>query len=173
MDTLFSFLCSLAIKYTVLLFIFLVELKIKFTETFIDNLRTTDLSVRSKEEADFWSDLIFQSLRPISVRFQGQIEDMKESLRSLRNITLGVILLINIMWIILLYTLRFPQLEDYGLDSRGFQILFLAVYSFIVIVQFITLVCHRIITLVHYLGRIQSDEINSAQDNGIELVETL
>ena len=153
-----------------------MELRIRHTETLIDNLPISVLNATNEKESDFWSNLILRSLKPVSVRFQGQIEDMKESLRGLRNATLGVLFLVNIMWIVLLYTLQFPELEDYGLDSRGFQLLFLAVYGFIIIVQFVTLICHRIVTLVHYLGRIQPDEVISIEGAGeddIELVGTL
>ena len=139
----------------------------------VDNVPITYLSATNDKEDDFWSNLIHRTLKPISVRFQGQIEDMKTSLRGLRNATLGVVFLINIMWIVLLYTLTFPELEDYGLDSRGFQLLFLLVYGFIIVVQFFTLICHRIVTLVHYLGRIQPDEVIRLQDDEIELVGTL
>ena len=152
-----------------------MELRIRNTETIIDNMRITDLSNTDQEEADFWTNLIHRTLKPVSVQFQGQIQDMKDSLRSLRNTALGVILLVNIMWIVLLYTLDFPELQDYGLDSRGFQILFLAVYSVIIVVQFITLLCHRIVTLMHYLGRVQPYEVmgrNREDDGDMEVVQT-
>ena len=141
------------------LLLFSVELRIRHTATIIENVPATVLSSTNPDEADFWENLINIKLKPVSVRFQGQIEDLKQSLRSLRNTILALLFLVNIMWIILLYTLDFPELEDYGLDSRGFQLLFLAVYGFIIIVQFITLVCHRIVTLVHYLGRTQPSEV--------------
>ena len=152
---------------------FPVELLIRHTETVIDNLPITVLGSTDKEEADFWTNLIHQGLKPVSVRFQGQVEDLKQSLRSLRNGTLAVLFLVNIMWIVLLYTLEFPELEDYGLESRGFQLLFLAVYGFIIIVQFLTLICHRIVTLVHYLGRIQPDEVIHDKNESIEVVRTI
>ena len=139
--------------------LFAVELRIRRTATVIENVLYTDICTTKPDEADFWKKLIDIKLKPVSVRFQGQIKDLKESLRSLRNQTLALLFLVNILWIILLYTLEFPELEDYGLDSRGFQLLFLAVYGFIIIVQFITLLCHRIVTLVHYLGRTQPSEV--------------
>lgn len=148
-----------------------MELRIRHTETLIENLPATDLVSTDKDEADFWVNLIRRTLKPVSVRFQGQIEDMKNSLRSLRNTALGVILLVNIMWIVLLYTLEFPELADYGLDTRGFQLLFLAVYGFIIVVQFITLLFHRIITLMHYLGRTQPNEVVRPSDEP-EIVKT-
>ena len=134
-----------------------VELRIRETETQIDNLRIKDIS---EEETLFWNRKdINKVLKPVSVHFQGQVKNLKQSLRSLRNTALSVIFLVNIMWIVLLYSLSFPELEDYGLDKRGFQLLFLAVYSFIIFVQFVALVCHRVVTLVHYLGRTKPEEV--------------
>lgn len=128
-------------------FVYPVELKIKQTEIQIDNL---PIEVILSTEEDFWNEKsISEVLRPISVYFQGQlmIKDIKQSLRSLRNTVLDVIFLINIMWIILLYSLSFPELEDYGFDKRGFLLLFLAVHGFIILVQFLALLCHRMVTL--------------------------
>lgn len=132
----------------------------------------TVLESTDKEEADFWIGVIHRNLKPVSVQFQGQVEDLKKSLRNLRNAALAVLFLINIMWIVLLYTLDFPELLDYGFDSRGFQLLFLLVYGFIIVVQFITLIFHRIVTLVHYLGRIQPNEVMRSQNDSIEVVRT-
>lgn len=132
----------------------------------------TVLESTDKEEADFWISVIHRNLKPVSVQFQGQVEDLKKSLRNLRNAALAVLFLINIMWIVLLYTLEFPELLDYGFDSRGFQLLFLSVYGFIIVVQFITLIFHRIVTLVHYLGRIQPNEVMRSRNDSIEVVRT-
>lgn len=149
-----------------------MELRIRHTETAIDNLPVTVLESTNKEEADFWVGLIHRKLKPVSVQFQGQMEDLKKSLRNLRNAVLAVLFLINIMWIALLFTLDFPELSDYGFDSRGFQILFLAVYGFIIVVQLITLVFHRVVTLIHYLGRIQPDEVMHNPNESMVLVRT-
>ena len=149
-----------------------MELRIRHTETQIDNLPVTVLESTNKEEADFWVTLIHRSLKPVSVQFQGQVEDLKKSLRNLRNAALAVLFLLNIMWIALLYTLDFPELLDYGIDSRGFQLLFLAVYGFIITVQFLTLVFHRIETLVHYLGRIQPDQVMRNPNESMVYVTT-
>lgn len=139
-------------------FVCTVELKIKQTETLIDNLPIE--AIPSTEE-DFWNaKSISEVLRPISVHFQGQLKDIKQSLRSLRNTVLGVILLVNFMWIILLYSLSFPELEDYGLDRRGFLLLFLSVYSLIIMIQFLALLCHRVVTVIHYLGRAKPEEVS-------------
>ena len=154
------------------IYFFSVELRIRHTESVIDNLPATWLESTNPEEADFWIGLIHRNLKPVSIRFQGQVEDLKKSLLSLRNAVLAGLFLVNIVWIILLYTLEFPELQDYGLDSRGFQLLFLAVYGFIIVVQFITLVLHRIVTLIHYFGRLQPSEVTRGLGDSIEVVRT-
>lgn len=130
---------------------YVVELRIRETETLIDNLPVKAISF---EEAEFWNrEDIRKVLKPSSVHFQGQAKYLKQSLRSLRNITLGVIFLVNTIWIVLLYSLNYTELENYGFDKRGYQMLLLAVYGLTVLVQFIALIlCHRGITMVHYLN---------------------
>ena len=109
------------------------------------------------QEQKFWKDLIAEYLKPIPAQLTA-LEETKKSLRSLRNSFLVALFLVNIMWIIVMYTVKFPQLEIYGFDARAFQLLFLAVYGFVIILQFIGMVCHRGITLVHYLGQITFTE---------------
>ena len=150
-----------------------MELRIRETGTQIDNLHVKDISPM---EETFWNqEDIRKVLKPVSVHFQGQVKDLKQSLRSLRNTALGVLFLVNIMWIVLLYSLSFPELENYGIDKRGFQLLFLAVYSFVIIVQFVALICHRLVTLVHYLGRTKPEEVikryRNASSFNIQLAE--
>ncbi len=63
------------------------------------------------------------------------------------------------MWIVLLISLTFWQLELYDIDPRAFQLLFLAVYGLIILIQFFTMLAHRAVTLIHYLGRIKPREV--------------
>ena len=140
-----------------------VELQIRHTKGVIENVPITQLGgARLQEryytETDFWETLIHRKLKPVTVRFT-QIDDLKATLKGLRNTVLAILLLVNLVWIILLYTLTIPQLVQYGLEPRAFQTVFLAVYGIIIIVQFMTILCHRAVTLVHYLGRTQPSEI--------------
>ena len=143
-----------------------VDRKIRETKSTLEQLPEVDIATLNKDEARFWEGLIEHTLKPVTIRFT-QIGSIQQALRSLRNMVLILLLLVNCMWIILLFTLDFPQLTDYGLDPRGFQLLFLAVYGFIIIVQFITLLCHRAVTVVHYLGRIKPSEVTLP-----EIIET-
>ena len=110
-------------------------------------------------ESTFWKSMLAvgKPLRPIEASFKSDTE-LKESLKTLRNATLAVLLLINIMWIVLLYTLQFPELQKYNLPSKAFEALFLAVYALIILVQFGAMIVHRGVTLIHYLARVESTD---------------
>ena len=109
-------------------------------------------------ENEFWKEKIAEKLKPITAQLTS-LEEVKNSLRSVRNFVLVALFLSNIMWIIVMYTVTFTHLELYGFDARAFQLLFLAVYGLIVLLQFVGMVCHRGITLVHYFGRITLEEV--------------
>ncbi len=128
-------------------------------------MQTLRLANTDPREADFWENLVHTTLKPVRVRLT-QIDDLKDNLRTLRNSTLAIILLVNLMWIILLYTLTFSSLTQYNLPDRAFSLLFLAVYGFVIVIQFVALICHRVVTLVHYLGRVKSEElvVNERED---------
>ena len=108
-----------------------------------------------KEEVEFWERVMSNELKPITVRLQQTSKVIGQKLKSLRNSTLAVILLINIVWIILLYTVTFPQLEKYNLPQKAFQLVFLAVYGIIIVVSFFAMLAHRLVMLMHLLGRPQ------------------
>ena len=103
-------------------------------------------------EYRFWENLAEYTLKPESANL-GKVEELKEKLKNLRNLALLVLLLTNIMWIVFLYTLVFPQLTDYNLPDRAFSLLFLAIFSVIILIQFIAMIFHRFVTLVHLLAR--------------------
>ena len=105
------------------------------------------------EESLFWANLSSNELEPVMFQMQQTSADIDQKLKTLRNTTLGIFLLVNIMWIVLLYTLTFPQLMDYHLPEKIFQLLFLAVYGLIFFISFVAMLAHRCIMLMHFLGR--------------------
>ena len=123
-----------------------------------EHAETKDLSIEAKEneesklEYEFWFNLAKSKLKPESANL-GKVEELKEKLRALRNLALLVLLLMNIMWIVFLYTLIFPQLTKYNLPDRAFSLFFLVIFSLIIFIQFIAMMFHRFITLVHFLAR--------------------
>ena len=145
------------------------------TKNIIDGLVS---SITLEEgEVDFWNDLIKRKLKPVSQKFT-ESKSVQKSLESLRNSTLALLLLVNLMWIVLLSSLTFWQLQIYEIDPRAFQLLFLAVYGIIIVIQFFTMLAHRAVTLIHYLGRIKPREVtvnpwligNTGYDGGFAMV---
>jgi len=111
---------------------------------------TTD---KYEKELEFWEKLAKDKLQPESANLS-KVEELKEKLRVLRNFSLLVLLLTNVMWIVFLYTLVFPQLIKYNLPDRAFSLLFLAVFSIVIVIQFIAMIFHRFGTLLHLLAGI-------------------
>ena len=129
------------------------EIKINKTKRrFEIKAKTKQLSDEHKNEHDFWQKLAENMLKPESANL-GNVDELKKKLKDLRNIFLLVLLLTNIMWIVFLYTLIFPQLTKYNLPDRAFSLFFLAIFSVITCIQFIALIFHRFNTLVHLLAR--------------------
>ena len=129
------------------------EIKINKTKRrFETHAKTKQLSNKSKEEHDFWLDLAENKLEPESANLEN-VDELKKKLKDLRNVFLLVLLLTNIIWIVFLYTLIFPQLTKYNLPDRAFSLFFLAIFSVITCIQFIALIFHRFNTLVHLLAR--------------------
>ena len=104
-----------------------------------------------KEEEKFWKTLVKSYLKPESANLSN-VNELKKKLTDLRNYSVLVLLLTNVMWIIFLYTLAFPQLAKFNLPDRAFSLLFVAVFSFITIIQFVAMVFHRFATLLHVLA---------------------
>ena len=106
-----------------------------------------------KDEVDFWTKKLKNTLRPIPEGLT-QANELKGALRNLRNTTLIAMFLINLVWIILLYSLTFSELEGFNLTPQVLSIMFLAVYGLILLVQFAVMLVHRLITLAHYIARL-------------------
>lgn len=104
-------------------------------------------------ETTFWEILIGRKLKPVSSQFTSS-EDIHKALLNLRNSTLVIFFFVNISWLILLGYFSFEQLGRFNIDPRVIQIVFLAIYGFLLLIQTLTMLAHRVITLIHYLGRI-------------------
>lgn len=103
-----------------------------------------------KPEHDFWSELKNTCLEPDSEEFN-EVEDLKQKLTELRNHTVVVFTLTNIIWIVLI-TLLAQHANLTVLQTNALGLAFLVVYGLIVVVQFLTLIWHRLITILHYLA---------------------
>ena len=118
--------------------------------------------VPDKNEVEFWDQLANTTLKPESANL-GKVEELKEKLTNLRNLSVLILLLINVMWIVFLYTLKFPELIKYGLPDKAFSLLFLIIFSVIMVIQFVAMIFHRFETLLHLLAGIRSKDNTASQ----------
>ena len=124
---------------------------------FVENKNMLDTN--SNGECLYWTELLGEGkpLRPLAAKPDHKQE---KKLKSLRNIMLAFLLLINVMWIVLLYTLQFPELQYFNLPTKAFEVIYLAVYTLMVSVHFCALVIHRGITFIHYVASVGSTRDN-------------
>jgi len=121
--------------------------------------------VEGSTEYKFWNDLAKDKLKPESANL-GKVEELKEKLRNLRNLSVLILFLINVMWIVFLHTLVFPQLTKYNLPDHAFSLLFLSIFSIIVLIQFFAMLFHRFKTLLHLLAKIRPKDKTVSQWTG-------
>ena len=82
----------------------------------------------------------------------GAVGELKEKLEELRDSTLTVFAIANVIWIILIMSLISQQhLQVMGTNFLGFA--FLCVYGFLIVIQFLTLLWHRGVTFCHVIAR--------------------
>jgi hypothetical protein len=129
-----------------------VEIQIHKAKRDLSSIDPAPIDSKDRE-AQFWQNILSNELKPIKVRLQQASKEIGQKLKTLRNSTLALMFLINIMWIILLYTVEVPHLVKHDLPERAFHLLFLAVYGFIVLVSFAAMLIHRFLMLIQFLGR--------------------
>jgi len=116
----------------------------------------------NEEEFRFWNDLRENYLKPESENFN-KIKVLKQKLKDLRNYSLLVLLITNLIWIVFLYALAFPQLAKYNLTDRAVSLLFLAVFSIILMIQFIAMLFHRFFNLLHLLAASRAENVKASK----------
>ena len=105
------------------------------------------------DEMTFWLNMIETVLRPTPDGLS-HVNELRDDLNNLRNYTLIAMLLINLIWLILLTIFTFEDLGTFGLSTQLLGLLFLAVYGILLSVQFVGMLLHRLVTLAHYIARL-------------------
>lgn len=108
------------------------------------------------EEFEFWERMVNTVLKPIPENLT-QANQLRSDLKFLRNYALIAMLLINMMWLILLSIFTFNELQDIGLSANILGLLFLAVYGILIMIQFLGMIVHRVVTLSHYIARLNQN----------------
>ena len=103
-------------------------------------------------EYEFWVRLRELRLLPESKTF-GQYAELADKLADLRNSVVLFLVVANAVWIILNALLVNKAQLKVARTNNPLGIAFLAVFSFIVGIQFLTMLWHRVSTALHVLAR--------------------
>ena len=102
-------------------------------------------------EYEFWTRLRELRLLPESKAF-GQYSELADKLADLRNSVVLCLMVANLVWIILMFTLtKKSKLNVVNTNPLGLA--FLVVFGTILAIQFLTMLWHRVATLLHFLAR--------------------
>uniref|UniRef100_A0A1X7T8Q8 Uncharacterized protein n=1 Tax=Amphimedon queenslandica TaxID=400682 RepID=A0A1X7T8Q8_AMPQE len=71
------------------------------------------------------------------------------------------------MWLILLSIFTFNELKEVGLTASILSLLFLVLYGILIMVQFFAMIFHRVVTLSHYIARLNQDMPVENDENSI------
>ncbi|XP_064596957.1 uncharacterized protein LOC135463580 isoform X2 [Liolophura sinensis] len=114
----------------------------------------------NSSENDFWVDIIGKYLHPID-EDKGHQQKIKDDLISLRNNVVFAFMLVNFLWTVI--TIQLQVLED---EIKGFfiegkyeplSLLFLAIFAFILLLQFLAMFAHRWGTFLHLMSSTHID----------------
>ena len=141
------------------MYVYTVDTRISETRSIMERASVRELyeeqQLGDSDEKQFWDDLVENALKPESANLS-KVDELKNKLKILRNLSVLMLFLINTMWIVFLYTLVFPSLGKYNLPDRAFSLLFLFIFSIIVLIQFLAMIFHRFKTLLHLLAGIRA-----------------
>ena len=105
------------------------------------------------EELQFWKEIVATTLQPIPEKLTRATE-LKKSLDTLRNSMLIAMFFCNLIAIMFFLTFTFKELQSLNINPEVLIVVFLGVYGLILVIQFVTMIVHRFITLAHYIGRL-------------------
>lgn len=127
------------------------ENRIRSARADLDRIPTTELSVVSPQEADFWEELRQACLLPEPLVF-GHEAQLKDKLVELRNSTLMAFIVANVLWLILMLTLDYKvSLYINGANPLGVSFLF--IFGIVMVAQFASMIFHRLTTTLHFIAR--------------------
>ena len=146
-----------------ILLYFLVEFFIRVTKSRIDHMTWCEMT---ESEQEHWNKQLCSErskLKPQKAIFMSDTH-LRKKLKVLRNLVMCGMLFINIVWIIVLLTLKIHINDTYKIPDQTLTLLFLFIYAFILLVQFSAMIIHRCTTLIHYVARRGTVEVVSSED---------
>ncbi|CAN0125575.1 unnamed protein product [Lampetra fluviatilis] len=124
------------------------------------------LSLLKEEERAFWSVVIAKYLKPLEENAEHKA-NVSKGLNKLRNKVTFVYFLINALWLVATMVLQLvgedlyiqiPQPSDPTQKEAvpPLSLVFLVIFTFILIVQFLAMLYHRVYTVLHFLSYVGS-----------------
>ena len=140
-------------KNNALLSFFTAQMRIQKARAEIDKRPWLTLKRESKAEFGFWKKLREVCLLPEQAAFSSS-DELKSKLEELRNAALLMLGVSNIIWLTLMLSVmaQGKRLTILGTNFLGLS--FLILFTLVLVVQFITLLVHRVGTWIHLISRI-------------------
>ena len=132
--------------------IILAQRKIRQAKLALDKVQTYNLADECSEEYVFWDRLRKICLLTEQGAFS-QSEELHSKLFELRNSAIVIFAVSNILWVVIMMALLHQGQKLTVLNSNFLSVAFLVIYACIMIVQFITLLIHRVSTWMHFISR--------------------
>ena len=115
-------------------------------------MQTYNLADECSEEYVFWDRLRKICLLTEQGAFS-QSEELHSKLFELRNSAIVIFAVTNVLWMVIMMALLYQGQKLTVLNSNFLSVAFLIIYAIIMIVQFITLLIHRVSTWMHFISR--------------------
>ena len=126
----------------------LVEVSIRDIKSRIDHIACSEME---ESEQEFWTKQLRSKLEPQkAIVMSGN--DLRKKLKVLRNLVMCGMLFINVVWIIVLLTLKIRINDTYKIPDQTLTLLFLFIYNVHGHLAGPILI-HRCTTLTHYVAR--------------------
>uniref|UniRef100_A0A8C2WT54 chitin synthase n=1 Tax=Cyclopterus lumpus TaxID=8103 RepID=A0A8C2WT54_CYCLU len=123
--------------------------------------------VKKLDEQDFWNKLLERYLKPI-VDSKAHLEDVTRELKSLRNKAVFLYFIINVLWVVATFflqaigsdvlSIKIPKYYPNGTESdeplmvEPLSLMFLFSFAFLLLIQFLAMLYHRVYTLIHVVS---------------------
>uniref|UniRef100_A0A672FL72 chitin synthase n=1 Tax=Salarias fasciatus TaxID=181472 RepID=A0A672FL72_SALFA len=123
--------------------------------------------LKKLDELDFWHKLLERYLEPI-IDDKAHKEEVTRELKSLRNKAVFLYFIINVLWVVATFFLQiigsevinieipkyFPNgtRSDENLRVEPLSLMFLFSFAFLLLVQFLAMLYHRVYTLIHVVS---------------------
>ncbi len=110
------------------------------------------LEDESPREFKFWEKLRTLCILPEQAAFS-QSDELKDKLEELRNSGLMMLTVTNVLWLTIMLTIIAQGAKLHVLNTNFLGLIFLSLYTIVLLAQFCTLLWHRVGTWIHLMSR--------------------